>query len=295
MLTALGLERQAVLAHLENSEEAVHPEGTIYWCGQFQGKQHHWQVAVAEIGMGGTSAATETERAISYFHPQYAFFVGVAGGLKDVKLGDVVAATKVYAYESGKEAQTFEARPEVWKVSYALEQRAKAVSGAPDWQARLPEPRTDPVPSSLVGAIAAGEKVIASQQASIYKLLRTTYGDALAVEMEGHGLLQAVRANQQVSALVVRGISDLVVGKKRTDKEGWQPIAARHAAAFAFEVLHHLTPPISPSPSAMSRKQQVQPTNTFNIGEINTDNFVNGNQSIGKQEINHYRDRKQKP
>ena len=121
-------------------------------------------MAVAEIGIGGTNAAAETERALSYFQPAFAFFVGVAGGLKNVKLGDVVAATKVYAYESGKDAQIFEPRPEVWTVSYALEQRAKAVAGDLAWLKRLPEPSPDPAPLVLVGAIAAGEKVITSEQ-----------------------------------------------------------------------------------------------------------------------------------
>ena len=40
ILTALSLERKAVLDYLQEVEEAVHPEkDTIYWCGQFQGQQ----------------------------------------------------------------------------------------------------------------------------------------------------------------------------------------------------------------------------------------------------------------
>ncbi len=74
----------------------------------------------------------------------------------------------------------------------------------------------------------------------MYQILRTIYADALAVETEGHGFLQAVRANQATQALVVRGIVRLInesaeVGRDRSQQ------AARHAAAFAFGVLAKVT------------------------------------------------------
>ena len=88
ILTALGLECQAVLAHLQDIQETVHPQGTIYYRGSFLGAKQTWSVAVAEIGMGGSGAAAETERAINFFHPVISLFIGIAGGLKDVGLGD---------------------------------------------------------------------------------------------------------------------------------------------------------------------------------------------------------------
>jgi nucleoside phosphorylase len=54
--------------------------------------------------------------------------------------------------------------------------------------------------------------------------LRASYGDALAVEMEGHGVMQAAH-QRNVDALVVRGISDLLDGKAESDRTGWQPRA----------------------------------------------------------------------
>ena len=139
ILTALRVERQAVLTHLEEVQEIVHPQGTIYDQGIFRSEKRIWHVAVAEIGMGRSGAAAETERAIGFFHPKITLFVGIADGLKDVQIGDVVAATKVYAYESGKAAQHFEPRPEFWRSSYALEQRARAEAHKEGWLARLGE------------------------------------------------------------------------------------------------------------------------------------------------------------
>ena len=237
ILTALSLECQAVLAHLQEVREIIHQQGTIYHCGQFQGEKRAWNVAVVEIGMGGPAAAAETERALNYFHPEIALFVGVAGGLKEVRLGDVVASMKVTAYEVGKAAEDFESRSESWRASYALVQRAKAEARNGKWLARLGETLPEPAPKAYVGTLAAGDKVVSSQRSPTYNLLQTTCKDALAVEMEGHGFLQAVHVNHTVHALVVRGISDLIQGKEQADQAGWQEKAAHHAAAFAFQAL----------------------------------------------------------
>src|SRR5947209_12369560 len=198
ILTALPVEYQAVLAHLQDVQEVTHPEGTVYEWGTFTGQDRIWRVVVAEIGMGGPKAASETERAISFFHAQIALFVGVAGGLKNVKLGDVVASTKVYAYEAGKAIKKFEVRPVVWPSSYALEQRARSVARKDEWLARPDDTSPHLIPHAYIGALAAGEKVLGSVQSSLYTLLKANYSDSLAVEMEGHGFLAAVHANQTV-------------------------------------------------------------------------------------------------
>ena len=234
ILTALPVEYDAVKAHLTDLREDVHEKGTVYEIGSFD----DWEILIGETGPGNPSAAFETERAIQYFSPLVLVFVGVAGGIKDTTLGDVVAATKVYGYESGKaEGEKFLTRPDVAQTTYALEQRAKAESKKDDWINRIIGTTQDDKPNAIVKPIAAGEKVVASIRSDVFKFIREKYGDAVAVEMEGRGCLAAARANADVSVMIVRGISDLVKNKTVSDEAGWQETASRNASAFAFEMI----------------------------------------------------------
>ena len=248
ILTAIPVEYLAVRVHLTNPQEAIHPQGTIYEQGQFAAAGQTWNVGIVEIGAGNPGAALEAERAITFFNPDVILFVGVAGGIKEVSLGDVVASTKIYAYESGKAEATFKLRPEVGLSAYSLEQRARAI--ARSWMLKAQTPETENSPKAFVAPIAAGEKVIASTESKVFKFLQTYYSDALAVEMEGFGFLDAARANQQVAAMVIRGISDLIDGKAAADKAGSQQLASRNASTFAFELLAKLQPQSSQQPES---------------------------------------------
>lgn len=247
VLTALPIERNAVVEHLREVSEEPQLGGSIYRRGVFDDRSEAWDVIVAEIGAGNVGAAAEAERVISHYSPHVALFVGVAGAIKDLKHGDVIASTKVYGYESGKDAKRgLATRPAVQLTGYALEQRARYEAGEPDWRQRIKQvgrSSREVVPKATVAPIAAGEKVVASNVANSYKFIRKHYGDALAVEMEGHGFLLGVRMNQPTEGIVVRGISDLVDDKDAANDEAWQPIAARHAAAFAFQILAKYTVP----------------------------------------------------
>jgi nucleoside phosphorylase len=207
ILTALPIECDAVHAYLiahqrihsylATLQEEVHPPGTVYHRGEFSANGQTWTVGIAEVGAGNTNAAAEAVRAIEYFKPDLIFFVGIARGIKDVAIGDVVAATKVYGYEYGEVTDRFRARPEVGKSAYALEQRAKAEARDKKWVRQLPSSPTQQ-PNVYVAPIAAGEKIVVSEQSDIFRFLRESYSDAVAIEMEGFGFLSAVFAYPEV-------------------------------------------------------------------------------------------------
>jgi nucleoside phosphorylase len=244
VVTSLPVEYSAVCRHLIELREETSPQGTIYGRGKFTANGHCWNVCLVEVGVPNAGAAIEVERAIAHFQPGILFFVGIAGGIKDVAIGDVVVATKVYGYESGKVEDQFLTRPEVEKSAYALVQRAKQEARETDWLTRsqISFPRN---PNVWLGPIMAGEKVISAKDSAIFRLLKSHYNDAIAVEMEGFGFLKAAFAHPDIKAIVIRGISDLI-DRKNDDKiepeAERQAKAADHASAFAFAMLAKMEP-----------------------------------------------------
>ncbi|MDQ3821915.1 MAG: 5'-methylthioadenosine/S-adenosylhomocysteine nucleosidase [Actinomycetota bacterium] len=238
VLTALGLEHEATVAHLDAVREEIHPAGTVYEVGTFGVGEGSTTVAVAEIGVGNASSAAHTERAIAHFRPDIVVFVGVAAGLKDVARGDVVIGTKIYGFESLKAATKPLTRPVAFHLDHRIEQRARRVAAASGWKERQRKRRGSP--RLFLGPIASGDVVLASTKSDVARMLRERYNDAIALDMEGRGVHEAGRLNITVPVVDVRGISDLVDDKTAQGDRGWQPIAADAAAAVAFELLAHL-------------------------------------------------------
>lgn len=235
VFTALLLESRAMLAQLEPTADRQLPTGTIVEVGTLKGSPR--RVGMVEVGPGNINASAIVSDTIANLRPRALLFVGIAGGIKDVELGDVVASTKVYGYESGKVTDTdFQPRPNVGESSYRLVQRAQREARRLDWQRRIGHPLDRP-PEVKVAPIAAGEKVVAGRRSDLFKFLRHQYSDAVAVEMEGRGFLAAA-AMHQMEAMIIRGISDMVdKHKQQHDSDGLQPRAAAHAAAFAAELM----------------------------------------------------------
>jgi nucleoside phosphorylase len=236
ILTALSLEYRSVRRWLHGTHRVDHPAGTVFEVGWLPSRAGMAALAVA--GVGNLTAAVIGERAIAMFQPRALLFVGVAGALRDeIALGDVVVATRTYGYHGGASRSSgFEARPRSWETSHRLEQIARQVHESRSWLALLPHRRAA-IPAVHFGPVAAGEVVLNTRSGAVARRLRLTYGDAIAIEMEGAGIAHAAHLNHGLPVLIVRGISDNTDGCKATDDEaGWQLIGSGHAAAFALAV-----------------------------------------------------------
>lgn len=243
IFTALSNERQAIEYHLTETKEVFHETtDTLYKVGSlFINGSQIW-IAIVETEANNTKAGIEVERAIGYFNPKYVFFIGVAGGLKeDVKLGDIVVASKIYAYEVGKADTEYRPRFEFGEPSYSLKQFAKSVKDTKKWLGNInPNYSLDIEVDVYVKPIAAGEKVVSSKRSQVYKFLKKNCSDALAVAMEEYGFTESIKAHKEVEGIVIRGISDLINGKSKADALGFQEIAAANASAFGLELIGKL-------------------------------------------------------
>jgi nucleoside phosphorylase len=264
ILTALEIEHSAVIRHLSGPLSEHDERGLLFDVGFFQGR-HRWAIGVAQGGPGNLGAGIVLERAVTAFHPDVAIFVGVAGGRKDVRHGDVVVAEAVYDYETGKaENADYLPRVKTFAPSFGLVQRARAVARADHWQALIQPAEPARRPAAFVKPIAAGSKMIAGGRSAIAQFLTHNCGDALAVDMESYGFLHGAYVNSDLATLVVRGISDLLDDKTADNDRDWQVPAANNAAAFAFAVLEKLMlddppPPDRPSGGGDRFTQTNQP------------------------------------
>ena len=238
IVTAIQLERRAVREHL-HSLDRMQIGPVVLDVGHFVEQDLKLRVAILEVGPGNIDASVLTTITTAELQPAVTMMVGVAGAMKDLALGDVVASSKVYWSEPGKslggEVRT---RPDFGPVSDRLVQAARRVVADDNWQTRIsdsaPQSRR---PAAIVAPIVAGERVVASTNSDDAKRIRQNFGDAVAVAMEDIGVTRASAIAGGGETIAIRSASDLLDGKSDADAAGSQPIAAANAAAFAFELL----------------------------------------------------------
>ncbi len=240
ILTPIPLEHKAILKYLNTQSEEI-IDGSRYVYGFFEGRHGSIKIATQQTGSGNSTVALATEKAIRHFQPAIIILAGIAGGVKDVVLGDVVVGTKFYGYESGKETESgFVARPEGGFHSKDLIALAQSVAGNEHWKKRVTGGTSEA--KVIFGPIASGDKVIADTDGSVFKLLKQSYNDTTAIEMEANGFGQAMLYYPRIPFINIRGISDLLKDKSHADAGGSQERAAANMAAFIFELLYQLDP-----------------------------------------------------
>ncbi len=239
ILTAVEVEYQAVREKVESLETIEDPRTfSQYEIGTYL----NYRIAIRCTGQGNPKMALEAERAIKFLNPDVVFLVGIAGGRKPqkVKIGDVLIVTRTYSYESGiiVEKDFFKSREKGGSLDNGLIEVAKGEARNKDWLTFTSH--KDDKYKVISGAVASGEKIIASSNSSVANWIDKSSQDALAVEMEGIGLTTALHALNNVRGLIIRGISDMLDGKEEHYSKGGRELAAENACAFALQVINRL-------------------------------------------------------
>lgn len=257
ILTILPEEYLAVCDKLIDLQPAPrrsdHADVYAWKTGRIPSGENAYSVAVGMMGRAGTTAsALATKDAVDRWNPRYIFFVGVAGGLKNLNKGDVVIADIIHGYEYGKfENKAFTPRSDwTYKTDLGLLNGAVA-HAASDWKVRVTA--QPPLPTSLkavAGEVASGDKVVDDPSHAFFVEILKTWPKIVAVEMEGAGAGNAIEQIQAlgktVHYMMIRGISDLprpsaseptgeIYGT--AERDAWKVYAADTAAAFVVSFI----------------------------------------------------------
>ena len=156
----------------------------------------------------------ETRKALGWFpNLKYVFTVGVCGGVKNkVDLGDVVVSTVIQGY------------------SLAKKKGGEHINRFPPWditkKTKFHQDLSRAANNVKCGMVLSGNLLIADRESQ--KPLLREYKEAIAFEMEGHGIADACDVmKKDIVYMIVKGVCDLADEDK---DDRWQPQAATNAA-----------------------------------------------------------------
>ena len=190
-------------------------------------------VAVQANGQGQTAASAAARRLTERYRLGVLVLAGIGGGIApDVRVGDVVVATRVVGYDLHKETPDgIQRRGQEWTAP------SRVSEGVHEFFTEQGEPAWFPGFQARAGLVGSGSAVIASAQANARRFLRGYNDKVLVVDMESEGVAHHCHSIGGQGWVVVRGVSDLADEQKDDDH---QIVAARNAAMVVRALIPHL-------------------------------------------------------
>ena len=256
IITTTSIEHEMVKKIADNWEDHhYHGDSTHFQKAIWERNGKKYKVISCKLNqMGMSAAATMTTKLIYEFTPKYIVMTGILGGVeKELSLGDIVVATKVWDYCSGKydvSEEEVKSEKDAWKcfspTANSLEADAHLINmEAADYTEVLNKIHMNFFPSQVItppkvfwGSVACGSSVIKNNsliQNQVIDKDRKTLG----IDMESYGLFYAVKnAIAPVpKALCVKSVSDFA-DKSKGDE--YQKYAATTSSQFAKELVLRL-------------------------------------------------------
>lgn len=238
IITALEEDEMEKVLPMITKDKRVANEKHLIEYGHITAKPEKKIAYASQQATGMVDAAILATELITLFRPKYLIMAGVLGGKpKDVKLGDVVIATKVFTIDKGKisdfgfkmELET--ANTEGSHIT-ALRRARKEITQ----YLRKEDNTRDSQIDLHFGSIACLRQVI-NLEGYFEEEVSAVDRKALALEMESYGVSRACELvnDGKTKALIIKSAMDNTEGK--TDKE--KPYAAWSSAKFIQYILEN--------------------------------------------------------
>ena len=220
ILGAMEIEIKPLLEKLPKYE-TVEYANNKYYIAEYQG--HQLIIAYSKIGKVFSSLTATIM--IEHFGAEVLLFTGVAGGLQDLKVGDMIAAIATvqhdvditaFGYPYGKISMS-----EV-QIETSKDLLDKAQLVAKELGLNL-----------NTGIIATGDQFVHSTERKEFIIKEFA---AKAIEMEG-GSVNLVCNELNVPSLILRSISDTADGDAPENFDRFAKIAAQRSADFVISLL----------------------------------------------------------
>ncbi|MEO6889176.1 MAG: hypothetical protein ABI456_07985 [Ktedonobacteraceae bacterium] len=184
-------------------------------------------------GNGPVETSLHLKPLFETFRPWFSAMTGICAGDKErVKLGDVIVAERAYFYDSGKFVINKEGKRGHLHGSDVYHVNTKVRS----FQRMFDIRNVVATPPELVchiGSMASGSAVRGDHP---FKTVGFQLRDTLAIDMEGATFYRVAEEFPEMSALLVKGVSDYADGEKN-DLYHWQAatVSAMYMLAFIEE------------------------------------------------------------
>lgn len=309
ILTALNEEYDAVKSHLLQPV-IIKEKGIMYVRGKFIYKGNEIaEVTIKVTGPKNVNASKVTSDMIHSFGDKYfdaIFYTGIAGSRKDFKVGDVICAESVLAYDGKKSLETRDNfRPESKPFTEDLKQFTQEARITLEWKEFLTKD-IESIISNVkskskikngkeienteydflskenlavdTGIIASGDSVVEHADGTAGTTLTQAYDNAQVVEMEGFGFAKSALELTSQTRIeyvgLIRGISDKIKKEKKTEEventnPNNRPDEVKHlASATAAAFTYYLIYKISQESDEGKRKQLSENTLKKEIDRI---------------------------
>ncbi|AVC44761.1 5'-methylthioadenosine/S-adenosylhomocysteine nucleosidase [Francisella tularensis subsp. novicida] len=223
ILGAMEIEIQPILDKL-NSYETIEYANNKYYLANYQDKE----LVIAYSKIGKVFSSLTATIMIERFGVEALLFSGVAGGLQDLKVGDMIAATATvqhdvditaFGYPYGKIPIS---EVEI-KTSAKFLKQAQNVANELGLKLHT-------------GVIATGDQFVHCAERKDFVIKEF---DAKAIEMEGASV-NLICNEMGVPSLILRSISDTADGNAPENFDEFAKMAAKRSANFIMQILSNI-------------------------------------------------------